>query len=270
MAVKGAVERALELPTSAVHRSARVSLAGEAETTLHTARFDRERTHARVVVLDPPSQLLGWCRANGVADAMIGGFFVRPESRPLGELRIAGEPLAHVAFDSPWDRLRACVALDDGLIALAPRRDLEAEPRGDLLQAGPLLVSDGRSLICAGSDPEGFSAGCRQFDSDITEGRYPRAALGFSEDELIAAVCDGRGEHDHGMTLEEMAATMVALGCAAAINLDGGGSASLVLGGRLRNRAREAHGIDLVGGRPVSTALVFEERRRWELVNAVD
>lgn len=262
MAVKDAVERARELPTSAVHRSARVSLADGGETTLHTARFDRERTHARVAVLDPPSQLLGWCRANGVADAMIGGFFVRPASRPLGELRVAGEALPHVPFDSPWDRLRACVALDDGRIALASRRDLDAEPHGDLLQAGPLLVSDGRNLIGGGSDPEGFSSGSRQFDSDITAGRYPRAALGFSENELIAAVCDGRGEHDHGMTLVEMAAAMVDLGCTAAINLDGGGSASLVIGGRLRNRPREAHGIDLVGGRPVSTALAFEERRR--------
>lgn len=262
MAAANAVERARVPPTSAVRRSARVSLAGKAETTLHTARFDRERTHARVAVLDPPSQLLGWCRAKGVADAMIGGFFVRPGGRPLGELRVAGEPLPHVPFDSPWDGLRACVALDDGRIALAPRRDLDAEPRGDLLQAGPLLVSDGRNLIGRGSDPEGFSSGSRQFDSDITEGRYPRAALGFSEDELIAAVCDGRGEHDHGMTLMEMAAAMVGLGCAAAINLDGGGSASLVLDGGLRNRPREAHGIDLVGGRLVSTALVFEDRRR--------
>lgn len=262
MAVEAAVEPAVALRTAAVHRSTRVALAGAAETTLHTARFDRARTHARVAVLDPPSQLLGWCRANGVADAMIGGFFVRPGSRPLGELRVAGVALPHVPFDSPWDGLRACVALADGRIALAPRRDLDAEPSGDLLQAGPLLVSGGRSLIGGGSDPEGFSSGSSQFDSDITEGRYPRAALGFSEGKLIAAVCDGRGEHDHGMTLAEMAAAMVGLGCAAAINLDGGGSASLVLAGELRNRPREAHGIDLVGGRPISTALVFEDRRR--------
>jgi len=42
-----------------------------------------------------------------------------------------------------------------------------------------------------------------------------------------------------------------------AINLDGGGSTSLVCAGRLRNRPREAHGIVLPGGRAVSTALVF-------------
>jgi len=123
-----------------------------------------------------------------------------------------------------------------------------------------MLVRDGRGLIEPGIDPEGFSAGMRQFDSDITEGRYPRAALGCNDEELIAVVCDGRGERDHGLTLAEMAWAMIELGCSTAINLDGGGSASLVLGGQLRNRPREEHGIDILGGRAVSTALVFERR----------
>jgi len=43
-----------------------------------------------------------------------------------------------------------------------------------------------------------------------------------------------------------------------AINLDGGGSASLVFDGRLINRPREDHGVELAGGRPLSTALVFD------------
>ena len=41
---------------------------------------------------------------------------------------------------------------------------------------------------------------------------------------------------------------MIDLGADEAINLDGGGSASLVLGGGLRNRPREEHGIE-PGGR---------------------
>jgi exopolysaccharide biosynthesis protein len=58
----------------------------------------------------------------------------------------------------------------------------------------------------------------------------------------------------------EMAEALVALGAVRAINLDGGGSTSLVCGGRLRNRPREEHGIALPGGRPVSTALVLTPR----------
>jgi hypothetical protein len=191
---------------------------------------------------------------------MIGGFFLRPEGTPLGELRLASTPCHHVPFDPRWSDVRACLLSNGDGLELAARNELEAAPAGDLLQAGPMLVRAGRSLISRGSDPEGFSAGAAQFDSDITAGRYPRAALGLNGSELIAAVCDGRAERDHGLTLEEMAEAMIELGADTAINLDGGGSASLVVDGRLRNHPREDHGIDLVGGRPISTALVFEER----------
>jgi exopolysaccharide biosynthesis protein len=50
---------------------------------------------------------------------------------------------------------------------------------------------------------------------------------------------------------------MAGLGATEAINLDGGGSASLVFGGRLRNTPREEHGKELVGGRQVASALRF-------------
>jgi len=235
---------------------------GGVRTTMHVARFDRRRVNVRVVALEPPSQLLAWCRTGGIADAMIGGFFLRPQGTPLGELRIGGEARPHVPFDPPWGALRSCVQVDGGEVILAPRNELEADPGGDLLQAGPMLVRGGRSMVEPGSDPEGFSAGSSQFDSDITAGRYPRAALGLSGTELIAAVCDGRAENDHGLTLEEMADAMIDLGAVTAINLDGGGSASLVAGGRLQNNPREEHGIDLDGGRSISTALVFGERPR--------
>ena len=43
---------------------------------------------------------------------------------------------------------------------------------------------------------------------------------------------------------------MAALGAVQAMNLDGGGSTSLVCGGRLRNVPREAHGIALAGRAP--------------------
>ncbi len=126
---------------------------------------------------------------------------------------------------------------------------------GDLLQAGPLLVRDGCAVQ---GDREGFSAGARQFDSDITDGRHPRAAIGVGRDgRLLAVACDGCSDEDAGMTLAELAETMLALGAVAALNLDGGGSTSLVCAGRLRNLPREDHGIALPGGRPISPALVF-------------
>jgi len=62
------------------------------------------------------------------------------------------------------------------------------------------------------------------------------------------------------MTLAELADALIARRATEAINLDGGGSASLVYDGRLRNRPREEHGLDLLDGRPIVTALVVEPR----------
>ena len=51
---------------------------------------------------------------------------------------------------------------------------------------------------------------------------------------------------------------MADLGATAAMNLDGGGSASLVCDGQLRNRPREQHGIELAGGRAITTVIAID------------
>jgi len=238
-----------------------LTLADGARTTLRVARFDRARFSLRAVAIDPPSTLLAWCAANEAEHAMIGGFYMRPGGPPLGDLQIDGRALPTQPFDPPWGAERACVHAIDGEVALAARSELPARPRGDLLQAGPMLVAAGHSLIHRGQDLEGFSAGSRQFDSDITAGRYPRAALGLADGEMIAAVSEGRADDEAGLTMAELATAMIGLGATRAVNLDGGGSASLVVGGRLRNTPREEHGEELVGGREIATALQFVARQ---------
>lgn len=235
-------------------------LADGAATTLRVARFDRRAFLPRVVALQPCSTVEAWCRRSGVEHAIVGGFYMRPGGPALGDLWIDGEALATEPFDAPWHRQRACVHIYGDEVRLAARRELGRVPRGDLLQAGPMLVGAGRSLVREGVDAEGFSAGSRQFDSDITAGRYPRAALGLGERELIAVVCEGRADEEAGLTMAELAEAMAGLGAETAINLDGGGSASLVLGGTLVNTPREEHGLELVGGREVATALHFAPR----------
>ena len=236
-----------------------VRLGDGTATTLYVNEYDRVATRLRVVALERPMRLAEWCRAEGVSDAVVGGFFIRPDGAPLGDLWISGVKLASTAFDAPWDKARACVSIDGDRLDLGRRSELDHAPRGDLLQAGPLLVHDGRSLVGPGAaDAEGFSAGARQFDSDITLGRYPRAALALAGGSCLAVVCDGRSETEAGLTLAELADALLDLGARTAINLDGGGSASLVSGFSLLNRPREDHGIELAGGRPVATALAFE------------
>jgi hypothetical protein len=229
-----------------------------ARTTVHVVAHPIRGTRVRLEAMGRPIPLASWCEQAGAADAIVGGFFLRQgDGTPLGDVWLRGARIPSVPFDPPWGATRSCVSLEDGCIRLAPRDDLPARPAGDLLQAGPLLVAGSRPVVHEGIDPEGFSANQAQFDSDITVGRYPRAALGVSRDWILAVACDGRAAADAGMSLRELAELMAQLGAERAINLDGGGSTSLVHDGVLLNVPREEHGIELVAGRPVATALVF-------------
>jgi Phosphodiester glycosidase len=239
---------------------ARVRLADGARSTLHVASYDLRFVTPRVVVLEQPTPLVRWCREHGVRDAVVGGFFLRSQGVPLGHVRVGGAVVPSVAFDAPWGDVRACVHAEPGRLRISRPDQLADDPAGDLLQAGPLLVAQGRVAYVDGEDREGFSAAAHQFDSDITDGRFPRAALAVTGERVLAVACDGRSRHDAGMTLGELAGALLALGATDALNLDGGGSASLVHAGRLRNRPREKHGADLLEGRSVVTAIVFDPR----------
>ncbi|MDA0183165.1 phosphodiester glycosidase family protein [Solirubrobacter phytolaccae] len=226
------------------------------ETTVYLVRHPLPATRVSVRHFDPPTRLDHWCASTGHPEAMVGGFFLRDPYRPLGEVWRDGVALAHEPVAEPWARLRACVHFSGG-VRVAAREELPEQPIGDLIQAGPLLVRDGVSVI-DGTDAEGFSAGAGQFDSDITEGRYPRAALGVNDDELLAVCCDGRRSGvDAGLELAELARLLISCGARDAINLDGGGSATLVHRGHLLNRPYSNTDQPAPESRPVVTALVF-------------
>ena len=227
------------------------------ETTVYLVRHPRHRTRLTLKCFDEPTRLDWWCATTGNPEAIVAGFFLRDPHRPLGEVRVGGAVVDHEPVPDPWRERRACVHVD-GSVRLAARGELGPEPAGDLVQAGPLLVRHGRSVI-DGDDREGFSAGADQFDSDITVGRYPRCALGISDDELLAVCCDGRRSGvDTGLDLTELARLLVSFGAYEAINLDGGGSATLVHRGHLLNRPYSNDDQPAPESRPVVTALLFE------------
>jgi Phosphodiester glycosidase len=228
-------------------------------TTLYAVRYPRRTTRARVVYFPRAEHLDVWCRRNRVEEAVVGGFFLRDPYRPLGELWIDGRPTPHEPVAAPYAARRGSVSIDDGDVRLVERGAAPTRPIGDLVQAGPLLVVDGTIVFDAGEDREGLSAGAGQFDSDITDGRYPRAALGLSSESLVALACDGRRSNvDGGLAMVELAEAMVELGVESAINLDGGGSTTLVHRGHLLNRPYSSQDQPAPASRKVVSALAFE------------
>ena len=96
------------------------------------------------------------------------------------------------------------------------------------VSAGPALVANGRVHVT--TDQEVF------FGTSIPD-VHPRTAAGRTRDgSLILMVVDGRQSVSRGVSLEELAAMMLDVGAVDALNLDGGGSATLVVNGVLLNR----------------------------------
>ena len=235
----------------------RVRLRDGEETTVYVVRHPRRSTSVRVQCFGEPQRLDHWCAATGCAEAVVGGFFVRDPYRPLGEVRIDGRAIDHEPVAGEWASTRGCVHVD-GDVRIAPRAELGGAPSGDLLQAGPILVRDGACVI-DGDDREGFSRAAAQFDSDITADRHPRCALAVTDDELLVACCDGRRSRvDAGLFLDELARLLVSFGATDAINLDGGGSATLVHRGHLLNRPYSDYDQPAPESRPVVTALLLQ------------
>jgi hypothetical protein len=88
------------------------------------------------------------------------------------------------------------------------------------------------------------------------ERRHPRTAIGIAPGgRLLWVTVDGRqAPYSDGMSLEELADLMARLGAQDAINLDGGGSTTMVIRGAVANRPSDA-----AGERPVGNALALVE-----------
>ena len=122
-------------------------------------------------------------------------------------------------------------------VARGTRARLSIQPIGwpaitTALGGGPRLVRGGQIYVTN----EGFRP-------DVLSGAGPRTAFGIDKNgRYIILVADGRqGFYSTGLTLQELAATMQKLGAVDAMNLDGGGSTSLVVKGKVINRPSDGY-----------------------------
>ncbi len=186
--------------------------------------FTMERTpahHAGLLVID------------GVIEAPATRSAVRNDVRYATARAALG--LTSAGFDIAWATSR-----DGNLLAWAappPHRQgtpAQLDPATstpwvveDALGGGPALVSDGRVEVTTNEEV---------FFGTAIPYTHPRTAAGIAADgTLLLLVVDGRQKDSRGVRLEELAAILVDLGAEQALNLDGGGSSSLVVHGQLLN-----------------------------------
>ncbi len=135
-------------------------------------------------------------------------------SIPDGSAVLSGHGAAAPVLDSRvevGDTLRTHLGVRPGLARLK-----------EMVGGGPFLVRDGAS-----------SVGPRGDGSD----RHPRTAAGFSADSttLYLITVDGRQSTSVGMTLPELAYFMTRIGVHTGMNLDGGGSTTMLVNGQVTN-----------------------------------
>jgi hypothetical protein len=118
----------------------------------------------------------------------------------------------------------------------------------DIVGAGPRLVAGGRIEITTERE--------RMLPTFATD-RHPRTAIGVLADgRALLLVVDGRQPTlSVGMTLDELAHLMLEFGVVDAINLDGGGSTTMVVERTIVNKPS-----DPTGERPVSDVITVRPR----------
>ena len=115
-------------------------------------------------------------------------------------------------------------------------------PIGMIVGGWPRIVRDGIVIAASVDSVEGtfprFSAT-----------RHPRSGVGFSRDSttLYLVTVDGRQESSDGMSLVEFGEEMRRDGVWQGLNLDGGGSTTLVVGDHVANKPSDASGERAVG-----------------------
>jgi Phosphodiester glycosidase len=146
-------------------------------------------------------------------------------------------------------RLRAGDRVDV-ITKLVPDRG----PLRTLVGGWPRIIQAGRNVALEADSVEGTVP-------RFSRARHPRSALGISRDSstLYLVAVDGRQQTSVGMTLEELADAMIALGAYEAMNFDGGGSTALVIRDSVVNTPS-----DTSGERPVGNVVAVTRRRAAE------
>jgi exopolysaccharide biosynthesis protein len=212
------------------------------ELTLFTPRFGKETRCADSVTQLVLTNLSAPITSRGEVTGTIGGIDVcgaRPipdGSAVLTANGVAAYALRHLKVG---DQLRVQTAMypEVGVIRTA-------------VGGGPRLVRNGQISV---------ENRIERFADAFANRRHPRTGIGLRDSTIVMVTVDGRQPgYSEGMTLHEFAQLFLELGCREAVNLDGGGSTTMVVRNRIVNspsdgaERRVANALALFSTAPVT------------------
>ncbi len=117
---------------------------------------------------------------------------------------------------------------------LPAKIDLSYSLAEDIIGGVPQLIKNGKIEITWEQEKSSKS---------FVETRHPRTAVALLKDgKFLMATVDGRQKASVGMNLNELAALLLELGATGAMNLDGGGSTTMFLDGKIVNTPSDKKG----------------------------
>lgn len=212
--------------------------AGDSGAPIAVNGVDRARRAGEVVLYTPEFHRTTLTDTGGVEvvaeSSIVTGIHDESGSSPIPE---HGVVLSFDAAAAESARLRPGmeIGVDVRLLALAGDPARLWERAHGAVGAGPLLLAGGRRVL----EP------ARESISRVfAEARHPRTAAAARPDgSLLFVTVDGRApDTSVGMTLAELADFLLLLGASDAVNLDGGGSTTMVVRGETISRTSDPTG----------------------------
>ncbi|MCL5035195.1 MAG: phosphodiester glycosidase family protein [Bacteroidetes bacterium] len=210
------------------------------DQTILFDRFYRKRTGSNLygvgVILRPLSNPEAGAATNCVVDTLI---------KLSGDYAIPADGFVLVARGAAGATIGEMIT-DHDTVQLITKFTPKLSRITQALAGWPGIVRNGKNVAESEAESEGTIPG-------FAGKRHPRTSIGVSRDgtEVLLVVVDGRTKKSIGVTLPELADLMMKFGAYDAVNMDGGGSSTMAIEGKVVNAPSDA-----AGERPVSDALV--------------
>lgn len=209
------------------------------EVVLNTAAGGRS-TAAQAATVHLVLEMSGRVEPNGTVRGKVRRIVENTRSVPIQ----SGE--AVIAASGKWIAAAKAIPLSAEVEIRTQLKGIgiDMDKVESLVGGGPVLVREGQ--VADRAKAEGFA-------DDLSARRHPRSALGVTADgEVWMVVIDGRQAGlTGGATLQQTAEVLVGLGCVDGLNLDGGGSSTMVLNGVVLNRPSD------LAPRPISNGMML-------------
>lgn len=221
--------------------------------TVKLAGINRERKKDDLVMYTPEFGRTTLTDNNGIEVVVVSGL-VASVTRDLGNSVIPPNGFVVSASGTSYSQLSDAYR-GESLVRIRrqwtglPDMNMDNLSDLDIVAGVPQLIKNGKIDITWEQEKSSRS---------FVETRHPRTAVAKLKDgKFLMITVDGRTESSGGIGLQDLAEYLLSLGATDAMNLDGGGSTTMFVDGKVVN-----HPSDKEGERKVSDAILVTPRHK--------